>query len=255
MMDEPLDHRVYTDRELSQILKRAAELQEGLAPESPRRGFTLTEIERVAAEAGIDARYVAEAAALVDMEQDDDEERGVLGAASVVRTERVVGGELSREDLALLVRIIRKATRKTGESVDVFDAVEWRHSDATESLHVAVTPHGGRTRFDVVAKRKDRMVVLMTSELAALAAALVVADLGDMGVAGHFVTLCAGSAGGLVAARAWWRSLTESWREGIADLLDQLTRTTREIVSSRRVTAEGARREIPAQPVDTTSPH
>ena len=90
----------------------------------------------------------------------------------------------------------------------------------------------------VRAKRKDKVLVLITSEFAALALALVVADLGDLSVAGLFLTLWGGSVAGLVAARAWWRSLTDSWRGGIHYLLDQLTRTTKDVIASKHVPAE-----------------
>ncbi|MGH7472236.1 MAG: hypothetical protein ACRENP_30160, partial [Longimicrobiales bacterium] len=53
--------RRYSEREFALILKHAAELQEGLSS-APRGEFTLSEIQNIAAAAGIDAQNVLDAA-------------------------------------------------------------------------------------------------------------------------------------------------------------------------------------------------
>jgi len=69
MTDSSRDRRRYSDREMALILKRAATLQEqGPDAVAQEQSHTLTELERVAIEVGIDPRYVAEAAAAVDAE-------------------------------------------------------------------------------------------------------------------------------------------------------------------------------------------
>ena len=62
MADHPKLPRVYGDKEIGQILKRATEFQarEPSAPSSS--GLTLQEPEEVAVEAGIDPRFLQRAA-------------------------------------------------------------------------------------------------------------------------------------------------------------------------------------------------
>ena len=62
MADHPKLPRVYGDKEIGQILKRATEFQarEPSAPSSS--GLTLPELEEVAVEAGIDPRFLQRAA-------------------------------------------------------------------------------------------------------------------------------------------------------------------------------------------------
>ena len=56
--------RIFDEREVAQIIERAAERQADAAP-APEVGLTLGELERLAREAGIDPRHVREAAAEV----------------------------------------------------------------------------------------------------------------------------------------------------------------------------------------------
>ena len=59
MSDKSIDRRRYTDREMALILKRAAELQEhGPSTGTREQSHTLSELEQIAAEVGIDPRYV-----------------------------------------------------------------------------------------------------------------------------------------------------------------------------------------------------
>ncbi len=59
-----MSERRYDEKELAQILQTAAAEQAKLASESGE--FTLTEIERMASEAGIEPRLIANAAAKLD---------------------------------------------------------------------------------------------------------------------------------------------------------------------------------------------
>ena len=56
------DKRIYTDKEISAVLKRATELQGAQGPAGGTSGLSLDELEQIAAEVGIDPNYVKAAA-------------------------------------------------------------------------------------------------------------------------------------------------------------------------------------------------
>lgn len=58
--------RVYSEQEVSQILERAAERQSRANAATPDIGLTLDDLERIAAETGLDAAHLRAAAAEVD---------------------------------------------------------------------------------------------------------------------------------------------------------------------------------------------
>jgi hypothetical protein len=60
-MSDPVPPRIYGDKEVGRLLERATELQQGNAP-AGSSGLTLAELEQIAAEAGIDPRYLRRAA-------------------------------------------------------------------------------------------------------------------------------------------------------------------------------------------------
>ena len=66
-MTEPLPlPRVYGEKEIGQILKRATDLQHEEPSAPSAAGVTLAELEDIAAEAGIDPVYLRRAAMEVD---------------------------------------------------------------------------------------------------------------------------------------------------------------------------------------------
>ncbi len=58
--------RLYGEKEIGKILKRATELQHDEPPETSADSMTLQELEDIAAEAGIDPAYLRRAALEVD---------------------------------------------------------------------------------------------------------------------------------------------------------------------------------------------
>jgi hypothetical protein len=63
MSENPGEKRLYTEKEVSKLLRRAAELQDAATDAIPRPGLTRAQVEQIAAEVGIDARFVREAVA------------------------------------------------------------------------------------------------------------------------------------------------------------------------------------------------
>src|SRR5688500_11381721 len=105
---DPTDRR-YADTETELILRRAAELQ-GTA--EPASSPTLTDLQQIADEAGIEPRYVRQAAAELAASPRGG---GVAGTATSLRLERVVAGEIPASEFDALVEAIRAATGMAGQ--------------------------------------------------------------------------------------------------------------------------------------------
>ncbi|MEE8175809.1 MAG: hypothetical protein V3T97_04300, partial [Gemmatimonadota bacterium] len=67
MPDHELPGRHYTEKEVGLILRRATELQRSEPSARDPAGLTLAELEEVATEVGIDARYLRRAAAELEV--------------------------------------------------------------------------------------------------------------------------------------------------------------------------------------------
>src|SRR5688500_19803446 len=104
---DPADRR-YADAETELILRRAAELQ-GTA--EPAASPTLTDLQQIAGEVGIEPRYVRQAAA----ELASPPPGGIAAGEDVLRLQRAVPGEIPTASFDALVEAIRDATGMAGQ--------------------------------------------------------------------------------------------------------------------------------------------
>jgi len=147
--------RRYGDREIGLILKRAAELQQQEpAATAEGGGLTLTDLEEVAAEAGIDPRYLRRAAAEIDASGGFLFNEGmarVLGAPPTIKLERSLSGELPAAEFEALVPEIQGAAEAHGQASLLGQTLTWRSSTPQNerSLQVTVTARNGRTRITI----------------------------------------------------------------------------------------------------------
>jgi len=146
------DHRRYGDREISKILKRAAQMQR----ESPARpdpsGLTLAELEEIALEAGIDVDNLRIAASEVDKLPDDTLETRFLGAPLAQRLERTIPGELPASAFGSLVPILQTESGMTGQASTVGNTLSWASTpsnNAARSLSILVVAEHGETRLQL----------------------------------------------------------------------------------------------------------
>jgi hypothetical protein len=150
----------FSDREITRILQRAAELQErdrerGVSCSDLVAGLSLDELKVIAPEVGIDPRYIEAALA----ERASLEAKGsrfyFWGAPAASEIERIVPGELSPSEWETLVEQMRRATGRVGEAGTLGQSLEW----TSERHHLSVRPKGGRTRVQV-RSRHDELLLL-----------------------------------------------------------------------------------------------
>jgi hypothetical protein len=103
------ESRTYSEEEVGKIISRAIARQEVDRHRLLQRegGLSLDEIQQLAREAGIDARYIFLAASDIERGDGTDGKSSFLGAPMRVVRERLVPGTLSDEQIAAMVVKIR----------------------------------------------------------------------------------------------------------------------------------------------------
>jgi hypothetical protein len=151
MPDDP-SNRLFGEKEISRILKRAAEIQEvrGASP----YGLSLAELREVAAGAGIDPASVEAAVAELAYEQEDDERASFWGGPMAFEVERVVEGEATEETWEALIAEARRAFNLVGTTGQVGRSLEWTAKEDVSGnlVQLTVTPRGGRTKIRLYQK-------------------------------------------------------------------------------------------------------
>jgi hypothetical protein len=143
------DSRRYSDEEIAEILRQALQPRAGSGLPAPAtEGLSLSELERVASEAGIDPARVREAALQLPAETEDQGGSPIFGPRASHVFERIVEGEIEEDRFADVIAGIRRQTRNRGNVQEYSDWVEWR-SDAGE-ITVTVKPRNGTTHVQVM---------------------------------------------------------------------------------------------------------
>ena len=105
--------KYYSDKELNRIIRKAADLQLKEGDRNGQgKGFSLSEIEKLAGEAGIDPSYIRKAAEVLDKKHNSSKGKTLLGASvfpqETVKLHRFLGEEEMKELLHRLPQITGK---------------------------------------------------------------------------------------------------------------------------------------------------
>lgn len=114
--------------------------------------LSLEDLRQVAAEVGIDPRFVEMAADRVHQAV-DEEEHVLAGAPHAWTVHRTVPGEVREDDRDRIVRAIRNVMGQKGEVEDVYGRMEWSFDDSLGPVMVGLSSRDGRTEIDVSARR------------------------------------------------------------------------------------------------------
>ena len=149
-MNEPTNlPRVYGEKEIGRILKRATELQveEPTAPTGA--GITLKELEDIAAEAGIDPTYLRRAALEMDSGVHDRSFWAeVAGEEIVLVREVTLDGEVPDRGFEHIATTIQSVSREHGQPSLLGRTLTWRAETANKSrtIQIVVSSRDGHTR-------------------------------------------------------------------------------------------------------------
>jgi hypothetical protein len=151
MTESNPDHRRYSEKEVTRLLKRATELQRALPVASASKGLTLSELEEVAAEAGLDPALLRQAAAELDVGSlpSAGSGIGVRLAGAPLRTviERTLQGEVPVAAFTTMVPIIQMAADAPGQASQVGNTMTWQSQNPSSprSLQILIAAHTGQT--------------------------------------------------------------------------------------------------------------
>ena len=121
--------RKFSEEEVALIIKRAAELQQTQQVESePSNALTLTEVEQIAREAGIDPKLIRQAAIGLDRPSETSRPSPWVGAPTHLVFERVVEGEIPVEDFEPLINEIRRTMGDNGVPSVLGKTLAWTSS-------------------------------------------------------------------------------------------------------------------------------
>jgi hypothetical protein len=223
MLKQPEAERRYSDRELGLILKLAAQRQESIF-ESNRDGLSLAEIQQIAATAGIDPKFITEAAAALEA-QADSQGPSFLGAPTKFRFERTVAGEVPESEFSEIIEVIRRATGLQGQVSHMLDSLEWKGSDNFDRhTYVTIKGRGGETKIKVFGHWWGPALLLyMGTAIGGLLATLGVGLLIDPDSAIGIGALAVGGLGSTyLAARTLWQRASSKTESKLRKLLGRV---------------------------------
>ncbi|MES1227317.1 MAG: hypothetical protein ABUL72_01520 [Armatimonadota bacterium] len=146
-----MSDRRYSEKELAEILRLAAERQ---AEGSPSAGYSLNEIERVGSEMGIDPKFITEASRAVGSSSSRNLPFTLTKAQPTEVYERTYEGSLSDDDWMEVVAEARAAFSSPGTVSEVSGSREWTGGNEFIQTHMAVTERDGRTRCRMTVTRQ-----------------------------------------------------------------------------------------------------
>jgi len=213
--------RRYTETELALILKSAAEMQAHDPGRPHRAGITLSEIEAIAAEAGIDPAYIQRAVARLRTHRPAGLWDRIAGSSSRFQAQRIIDADIGDDDVATLVDLARAEFGRHGDLRDALGGVEWKASDDWGSSYVSVRSGAGSTRVVVAADRNNTAWALgLISPIAGAIAGGVTTSLIPIE---PLLAAAVGVGGGLAVARLAWGSIVGRWRARVNRVADALT--------------------------------
>lgn len=218
--------RRYTDEEVAGLIRRALQLQDSSREvgTGPSGGLTLAEIRQVAAEVGIDPRFI-ELAASEESGQEEPAPSVLAGAPYRWRFRRSLPGEVPEEERARILQAIREVMGAKGEVTDLYGRMEWSHDDSLGPVIVGVDSRDGSTEVDVSASRGGEVGLWhgLTGPFAAVLTAAVMK--GSFGVEGGEALAAAVVAGGLgyLGSRTFWKYQSARWSRRLRRLAERVS--------------------------------
>lgn len=220
--------RRFSDEEVQELIRKALALQERSAttPQAGHtrpEGLTIDDVRHIAAEVGIDPRFVEEAVdgGLVDAERTGN---WFVGAPYEWRFRETVAGEVDEKDWGRLIDAIRAEIGQKGEVQDVFGTLEWSHNDGLGPILVSVRSEDGRTHVELTGSRSGSLALIhgLGIPLGGLVLGGLVA--GATGLSGLAVLPVLASTAGLswLVGRIAWRPRARHWERKLRLLTERV---------------------------------
>ncbi|HLO99086.1 MAG TPA: hypothetical protein VK171_10870 [Fimbriimonas sp.] len=184
-----MSERRFNEKEIAEILRKAAAAQaESVSQSSDNTGFTQSDLERLAAEVGIDPKHIAGAVDDLGVESGPV---GLLKGSSRTRPvlERTFDGTVDDVAWEEMVAELRLAFGGAGVASEVGSSRDWAGGNEFSTVHLSATPRNGKTRVRMTLHQEGPVVIgCLLSLMASLFGSMAVGiPLGKAGVAGPLV--------------------------------------------------------------------
>lgn len=155
-----MSERRYNENELAEILRVAAKGQSA-SPSSgdESTGYSLAEIERLAAEVGIDPKQVVIAAQGLCATPQTTKGLRLFGGSERSVFERTISGTLDDIGWEDTVDELRNTLASAGAASAVGKTREWIGGSDFRIVHASLTPRNGQTKIRVTVNRRDTMAI------------------------------------------------------------------------------------------------
>jgi len=221
----------FTDQEVALILQRAAEM-ERLGPSLDGVGgsLTLSELNEIAGEVGIDSRAIAAAASELGLHGELPGSPW-LGPPATQTETRLVPRELSDEEQTLLLRALEARLKRSGAVGEALGRVTWVSNSAQLTTEVALTVDEGTSRIDVEQRYPGRIRPLMhilPGAFGFVAAVSLAAPVGLLGLP-LVAAAVAGGLAGVAAGHGIWYLMARESRRATRKLASELATSAGEL--------------------------
>jgi len=161
----PDPNRTYTEKEIQALLERTAQLQaqEAESPENNQEGLSLSELEDIAGDAGLDPQFLHRAA--LEMEHSGGKPIGKIKTKTHVRVDRILPSDLSEDEWEDIVFVLKRRFESQSYDLDMGLGVgsygrgkieqigrsrEWRHTSLSGvQTSVLLRPHKKGTSLEI----------------------------------------------------------------------------------------------------------
>lgn len=158
----PSPNRTYSEKEIAALLERTAQLQaeQAEAVDRHREGLSLSELEAIASEAGLDPQFLHRAA--LELEHSAGKPLGKNKTNTHIRVDRVLPSDLSDEEWEDIIFALRRrfdtdsldlsglGTYGRGKVEQIGRSREWRHSSMSGvQTSVLFRPHRNGTSMEI----------------------------------------------------------------------------------------------------------
>lgn len=218
--------RRYSEAEIGTLLQRATQLQEQRQT-GTYDSLSLAEVEQIAAEMGVDPRYVRQAAREGELEEVRQHRSSLIGEPFRLVYEDVAEGSLTETQWEHMVRVLQRETGHMGRVKASGNRREWGYQFETFwRTHIIVQPQGEETAVQV--QHHYRSGALTAYFIAFIGAATVAGVMMDgMQLSDLMNVLIAGASG--LGGLGVVRSLLEVWvgrqKKKMKRLVKRLTST------------------------------
>ena len=156
MPDNSKRERRFNEEEVALIIKRAAELQQTEQVENDvSNALSLSDVEQIAREAGIDPKLIRQAALGLDKPSTTVRPSPWIGAPTRIVFERAVDGEVSTDEFEPLIAEVRRTFGDNGVPSVLGRSLAWSSSSGRRrrgrgrQVDVSVVVRGGLTTIRV----------------------------------------------------------------------------------------------------------